>query len=329
MPVHDFCERQQVACWFPSVDAPPARANEDFYSLYFSSGVQLEADVIAHQLEAEKPARLIQLHRGDSVGRAGAEQLATALGRLKKPIPVVTRTVASTDSAGLAHALADLGPKDTLMMWWPAADIPALEAVAAPKGMVYFSGRMAGGERAPLPVAWKSAIHMVYPYQLPEKRAASLFYFNYWLNLLKIEVQDEPLQSEVYFAMTYLSETLTEMLDNLHGEYLLERAENMLSLRESTKAEDEARDLSVAKYNKGGAGGAQAAMAKLATPEARKSPRPMPGQMAHVMAKRESTTLYPRLSLAPGQRFASKGAYIVRFAGDGNSVVAESEWIVP
>jgi hypothetical protein len=329
MPVHDFCERQQVACWFPSVDAPPARANEDFYSLYFSSGVQLEADVIAHQLEAEKPARLIQLHRGDSVGRAGAEQLATALGRLKKPIPVVTRTVASTDSAGLAHALADLGPKDTLMMWWPAADIPALEAVAAPKGMVYFSGRMAGGERAPLPVAWKSAIHMVYPYQLPEKRAASLFYFNYWLNLLKIEVQDEPLQSEVYFALTYLSETLTEMLDNLHREYLLERAENMLSLRESMKAEDEARDMSVAKYNKGGAGGAQAAMAKLATPEARKSPRPMPGQVAHVMAKRESTTLYPRLSLAPGQRFASKGAYIVRFAGDGKSIEAESEWIVP
>jgi hypothetical protein len=103
----------------------------------------------------------------------------------------------------------------------------------------------------------------------------------------------------------------------------------MLSLRESMKAEDEARDMSVAKYNKGGAGGAQAAMAKLATPEARKSPRPMPGQVAHVMAKRESTTLYPRLSLAPGQRFASKGAYIVRFAGDGKSIEAESEWIVP
>ena len=156
-----------------------------------------------------------------------------------------------------------------------------------------------------------------------------MIYFNYWLNLLKIQVQDEPLQSEVYFAMTYLSETLTEMLDNLHREYLLERAENMLSLRESMKAEDEARDMSVAKYNKGGAGGAQAAMAKLATPEARKSPRPMPGQTAHVMAKRESTTLYPRLSLAPGQRFASKGAYIVHFGADGKSVEAESEWIVP
>jgi hypothetical protein len=215
------------------------------------------------------------------------------------------------------------------MMWWPEADIPALDPVAVPKGKVYFSGRMAGVERAPLPAAWKSAMSLVYPYQLPEKRAASLFYFNYWVKLLKIELSDEALQSEVYFAMTYLSETLTDMLNNLHREYLLERAENMLSLRESMKAEDEARDLTVAKYNKGGAGGAQAAMAKLANPEVRKSPRPMPGQTAHVMMKRESTTLYPRLSLAPGQRFASKGAYIVRFGADGGTLVPESEWIVP
>jgi hypothetical protein len=329
VPVHDFCERRQLACWFPSVDAPPLGANKDFYSLYFSSGVQLEGDVLAHQLESEGPARLIQLHRGDAVGRAGAEHLQTLLGSLKKPMPVVTRFVAGTDAASVANALADLGPRDTLMMWWPEADMPALDSVSVPKGKVYFSGRMAGAERAPPPPAWKSAISLVYPYQLPEKRAASLFYFNYWLKMLKIELREEAMQSEVYFAMTYLSETLTEMLDNLHREYLLERAENMLSLRESMKAEDEARDMSVAKYNKGGAGGAQAAMAKLATPEARKSPRPMPGQSAHVMMKRESTTLYPRLSLAPGQRFASKGAYIVRFGADGTSLVPDSEWIIP
>jgi hypothetical protein len=164
---------------------------------------------------------------------------------------------------------------------------------------------------------------------LPEKRGAGLFYFNSWLKVVKLELREEALQSEVYFAMSYLTETLTDMLDNVHVEYLIERAENMLSLREGAKAEDEARELSTARYNKGGVGGAQGAMARLATPEARKSPRPMPGQTAQVLTKREGTTVYPRLSLAPGQRFASKGAYIVRFAGDGNSVVAESEWIVP
>jgi hypothetical protein len=39
---------------------------------------------------------------------------------------------------------------------------------------------------------------------------------------------------------------------------------------------------------------------------------------------------YPRLGLAPGQRFASKGAYIVRFPDPaGTRVVAEGDWIVP
>jgi hypothetical protein len=39
---------------------------------------------------------------------------------------------------------------------------------------------------------------------------------------------------------------------------------------------------------------------------------------------------YARLSLAPGQRFASKGGYLVRFAAaQGSVVTAEGEWTVP
>jgi hypothetical protein len=38
---------------------------------------------------------------------------------------------------------------------------------------------------------------------------------------------------------------------------------------------------------------------------------------------------YPRLGLAPGQRFASKGGYLARFEGSGTSLVADSDWIVP
>jgi cytochrome c553 len=41
-----------------------------------------------------------------------------------------------------------------------------------------------------------------------------------------------------------------------------------------------------------------------------------------------NVSVYPYLSLSRGQRFASKGAYIARFAKDGK-LVADSEWLVP
>ncbi len=42
------------------------------------------------------------------------------------------------------------------------------------------------------------------------------------------------------------------------------------------------------------------------------------------------TGYYPRLTLAPGQRFASKGGYVVHFAdAKGTRVIADGDWIVP
>jgi cytochrome c553 len=42
------------------------------------------------------------------------------------------------------------------------------------------------------------------------------------------------------------------------------------------------------------------------------------------------TGYYPRLTLAPGQRFASKGGYVVHFADAGGTrIVVDGDWIVP
>jgi hypothetical protein len=45
------------------------------------------------------------------------------------------------------------------------------------------------------------------------------------------------------------------------------------------------------------------------------------------MATRQGTTIYARLSLAPGQRLAVKGAWAVRL--DAQPFGAQAEWVVP
>src|ERR1700739_2174075 len=45
-PVHGFCEQEALPCLFPNVEVPVV-AHDDFYDLYFSKGVLLEAQLIA------------------------------------------------------------------------------------------------------------------------------------------------------------------------------------------------------------------------------------------------------------------------------------------
>jgi hypothetical protein len=53
-------------------------------------------------------------------------------------------------------------------------------------------------------------------------------------------------------------------------------------------------------------------------------------RIENMLEHRIITGYYPRLTLAPGQRFASKGGYIVHFAEPkGTRVIADGDWIVP
>jgi Cytochrome c len=298
-PVQHFCEQQSLPCLFPNVDLPNVEEGE-FYSVYFSKGVLLEALLIAQQIGSQDdpsaPRRLVQIYRPGDVGEAAAEALQAATlraaGALQAAAPraagapraanggrglkFVTRALKRAGgSQDLAAALEDVGPGDALILWLRADDIASLAAMPVKASAVWMSGLMGGLEKAPLPAAWRSTTRMAYPFDLPEKRRVRVDYALGWFSIRHIPVVAPRVQADTYLACGLVAETLSHMVDTFVRDYLVERIETGLD-------------------------------------------------------HRIITGYYPRLTLAPGQRFASKGGYIVRFADPvGPKVVAVSDWVVP
>ena len=291
-PVHNFCAENRIPCWFPSVVLPVTK--ESFYALYFSRGVILEADVLANRLiGTAKPKRVVQIRRNDPASAAAAKRLDDALAKAG----VVTEDrVVKEGEAFAPQALGNLTGKDVVMFWLRGNDLGDLAKASPPKvKALYFSGELAGGKE--LPEAWRNDAQLVYPYELPDKRQSNLTNFHAWSAMKKLPIVDEPLQAEAFFAVEFLTESLSEMLDNLYRDYLLERAESMLSRNESIKSEQQVRE------------------------------RQMRGKTG-ALIQQQGTSIYPHLGLGVDQRFASKGAYFVHYDKEGK-LVAGSDWIVP
>ena len=324
-PVDAFCDRERIPCWFPSVALPPTAAPA--YSLYFNRGVALEAEVLAAQWKssgAQAPARVVQVYRDDVVSRGAAQALSAALAA--SGIVVENRALAAHDSSALGAALQDLREQDAVMYWLRTDDLATLSALPPPAATSYFSAELGGNALARMSPAWQQAARLVYLQELPDRRAANLAYFKAWMNQRHIPMVDELTQSEVYFAFAFLTDTITEMLDNMHRDYLLERAESMISRREGSKAEAEyysSTQSHVRTHAQRPDGSIESA--PLSTEVAGLQAQRLAGTAFHV---REGTSAYPRLSLGPGQRFASKGGYIARIGG-GGALLAASDWIVP
>jgi hypothetical protein len=274
-PVHRFCEQQSLPCLFPNVEAPEGH-DDDFYSVYFSRGVLLEAQLIARQLEetGEPVRRVVQVFRAADVGEQAARDLQHA--RADSGAPIVNRALKAHGSPReLAAALREVGSADALVLWLRPEDLRSLESVPVKTSRVWISGEMGGLERAPLPASWRAVTRMAYPVDLPRQRVVRVDYTLSWFRIRKIPVVAEQVQADTYLACGLVSETLNHMVDAFVRDYLIERVEMALD-------------------------------------------------------HRVLTGYYPRLTLAPGQRFASKGGYMVRFTEPaGPQLAALGEWITP
>lgn len=235
-PVHEFCEQHSVPCFFPNLEVPVV-AEQDFYSVYFSEGVLLEAELIAKSIRAASagkgPVAVYQVYRSGDSGEAAAAALATAL---KDPgISVSAAAVpAATGSRRLGEALAHRPAAAILVLWLRPGDLATLTSSNPPPDRVYVSGLMNGLEHASLPPRWREHVALSYPVELPQRRRVQLDYAVGWFAFRHIPIVDLQAQADTFLACTLLGDTLKLMTDHASPAYLIEQLQALLEHRTLT-----------------------------------------------------------------------------------------------
>lgn len=319
-PVDAFCDRMALPCWFPSVTAATETPR---YTLYFHEGLTAEARALGrHWKEAKgrQPRRVVQIRGENAAAIAAAHELETALAGTG--IQITQRVMAHPDRDALNTVLAPLDSSDAVVMWLPAQSLASLGEPSLGRAQVWLSGSLGAADPQYLPEGWRQNVGVIYPYELPEKRDANIAYFRAWLVQRQLPLVDEVMQSEVFFAFSFFTDTVAEMLDNVYRDYLIERAESMIDRRELARAESEYYASTSSRLRL--SDGSGTADEQTAVPFAHTAVR----KAGEGFLRRGGTTVYPRLTLGSGQRFASKGVYFVHYSADGKAI-ADGEWLVP
>jgi hypothetical protein len=275
-PIHDFSERFEVPCILPQADVPVV-AGANFYTVYLSQGMTLEAQALARYLrDAGEHGPVWQVSGRDDASTAAA----TAFREAWRPTGrgLVERGLQASPDASFWQNLARDACGATLVLWLgpdALAEAQALTAAASTVKAVYLSSSLVADRPTGVVPDAAGRVHLVYPQDLPAAREARLAVVRRWLQNNGIALTDERVQYNAYLAATVLGMLVSHSRDTYSREFLLERIEHRLGT---------SLELSV----------------------------------------------YPHLSLGPGQRYASKGSYIVRVDGQGaGQLTALSDWIVP
>lgn len=276
-PIHEFSERFEVPCIFPQVDVP-VLASHDFYTVYLSRGMTLEAQALAKFLLGEgERGPVTQVYRREEASAAGAEAFRRAWTAATGNAPV-DRVLDEVPDKAFWQQLAGQTRRATLVLWLPPRDLDQAQALTATESQVkviYLSSNLNASPRTGLAADGEGRVRLVYPQDLPAERELRLEAARRWLRNKGIALSEEKLQMNAYLAATVTGMLVSHSMDTYSREFLLERMEHRLGT---------AHELSI----------------------------------------------YPHLSLGPGQRYASKGSYIVQVGGaDDWQLKPLSDWIVP
>jgi len=273
-PVHAFCESMQLPCLLPITDFP-VLSDTDWYTLYFSKGLQLEGQSAARYLNQALPeGKVLQVVRDTPVGRALAAGFQGAWSELGRT-PAVTVTLAAKARLG-KDDLRGLVRKEkpaAVLLWTGAEAFPAL-AAAAPDlpPFVFMASGYLKQDLARLPEPARRATYVTYPYRHPQDEGKYSTLVNHLLTGYTTLRPETRISTRMYSLTRVLVTALMDMEQNLYRDTFLD----VIGMQRDQVLPD-----------------------------------------------------YERLSFGPGQRYASKGCYIMQLSeGPEPTLVKKSGWVI-
>jgi cytochrome oxidase Cu insertion factor (SCO1/SenC/PrrC family) len=212
-PVHDFCEAEEMPCLFPETDLPPQEPSR--YNLYWSRGLALEADALAHQLKAERP-RIVQVYRPATPGETAARAFREAWGGAVESL---------TWGAGSPRFPRLAAQPAVLVVWLGGEDLAGFAAAADGRtevSRVYLSSTLAGEAPPFLRAAWQDRTFALRRFSLPGKEPPHAYRVRAWMNARGVAHGDERTQLDTYFTLTALDDALSRMVDHFSRDLLIE-----------------------------------------------------------------------------------------------------------
>jgi hypothetical protein len=286
-PVQAFCEARQLPCILPLIDLMPdpipdmladqaasapagPAADEPYFSLYFSGGVDAEAQLAARYLAALPqsslaapgggPAPLLQLHApGDLLGAAAARRFAATwpdgaglatleldantpdaperlLAGLGLSGAAAAAATAASDSDGRPLPASASRPLGRLILWVDPAQLQAW-VKRFPAGIpgvasVLVSARLAPAQALTLPPAWQRQIVWASLESDPTRlRGGQAMAMSNWLSHLGLAARPGGEQAEVYAAVFFVGDALARMRLGWSQTWLMEQLESVVNNR--------------------------------------------------------------------------------------------------
>ena len=223
-PIHNFSREKKLPCLLPNTDLPTIGSPADFYTLYFSKGLTLEAQTLHSDLAGNNTnGDIVQIYRQGTIGEKGA-QASEKVARAGKTEIINLPLVENADWQEIKQKTIQPGV-GAVVLWLGADDLEKYAEVLGEhlsSAPVYVSSSLLNGEYDLIPPPLNRAAKIIHPFKLKEDQQARLRQLEVWLKQNNISMSNPRIQGQTYFACLLLNGGLKHIKRYYYREFFLD-----------------------------------------------------------------------------------------------------------